>query len=236
MGDLLEVRLRIFVPCAVVGVPGLPLYYGGDNRGFQCHGGTSRADLQVLLRKGRDSGWNLHGEEVSFGEYDHYCLQALHRVNGNVRTVLQRETVYISRAGTSTAYNKADVAESGPPTWCYKVLQGRDPTKSATLQALRGHNWNVTRDSSNSRLMIWISAGNPLLLPELSPKIDANLSLDFGQEGYCSVTGEHDGFPAYEIYVNGQSVLAYNPADKGKTPWHLLVKSEKVAGRHKLEP
>lgn len=195
MGDLLQVRLRIFVPCAVVGVPGLPLYYGGDNRGFQCHGGTSRADLQVLLRKGRDSGWNLHGEEVSFGEYDHYCLQALHRVNGNVRTVLQRETDYISRSGTSTAYNKADVAESGPPTWCYKVLQGRDPTKSATLQALRGHNLNVTWDSSNSRLTIWISAGNPLLLPELSSKLMPISAWTLARRAIAVLQASMMGFP-----------------------------------------
>lgn len=48
-------ELRMFIPCEAVGVPALPIYYGGDDQGFHCHAGTSRVNLQVVLKRAGDT-------------------------------------------------------------------------------------------------------------------------------------------------------------------------------------
>jgi len=59
--------------------------------------------------------------------------------------------------------------------------------------------------------------GNPLVRPHCD--IDWNLVLEIHDDGETttySLTGSHDGFPAYEMYVNGTAIYTYDPAAAGR--------------------
>ena len=60
--------------------------------------------------------------------------------------------------------------------------------------------------------------GNPLARPNCD--IDWDLQLQITDDGTTTtyqLTGAHDGFPAYELYVNGQAIYQYSPGSHGLT-------------------
>ena len=67
------------------------------------------------------------------------------------------------------------------------------------------------------------SATNPLV--PSGPAIDYSLTviIDRDKNEY-SISGSHDGFPAYEIYINGIRVYEHDPFVTGETPMSLLGK------------
>jgi len=55
-------------------------------------------------------------------------------------------------------------------------------------------------------------AGNPLVFG--APDIDWDFTIEIDVSGSSptwTLTGSHDGFPAYEIYINGQTIYTYSP-------------------------
>ena len=74
-----------------------------------------------------------------------------------------------------------------------------------------------------------ICAGNPLfsvLGISLAPPINADFTITFdvnsdGDIEYA-VSGSHDGFPAYELYVDQQLVYSWDPVAEGTSPFALL--------------
>lgn len=68
------------------------------------------------------------------------------------------------------------------------------------------------------------SGDNPLVNP--SPNIDYNVkvTLDWtnSTSPKVSVSGSHDGYPGYEVYLGTQRIYEFNPNLAGTTPWALL--------------
>lgn len=79
--------------------------------------------------------------------------------------------------------------------------------------------------SGGGTLRLIVDASNPLGIPG-TPAINAMLDitlqfLDSGQV-ISSVKGQHDAFPAYELYVQKRLVYSFDPASVGTTPGDLL--------------
>ena len=60
----------------------------------------------------------------------------------------------------------------------------------------------------------------------IAPRIDADIKVSIrqeaGKEAQYAVSGKHDGFPAYELYIDGMLAYSHDPVLAGKTPWDLL--------------
>ncbi|MEM7352048.1 MAG: Ig-like domain-containing protein [Acidobacteriota bacterium] len=67
----------------------------------------------------------------------------------------------------------------------------------------------VRVDSDTVRIQSTMAARDPIILA--SPDIDWNFSLTLNDDGTYSVTGTHDCFPAFEVYVNDEWVWGYRP-------------------------
>jgi hypothetical protein len=78
-----------------------------------------------------------------------------------------------------------------------------------------------------------VSATNPLVTP--APAIDADVVFHVDPvHRRCGLTGEHDGFPAYEAYVTadggaGKTVYTYDPRTAGEGISALFPPMDKVA-------
>ncbi|MEE9210473.1 MAG: hypothetical protein V3U23_08460, partial [Kiloniellales bacterium] len=71
-------------------------------------------------------------------------------------------------------------------------------------------------------------AGNLPLMP-ISPDIDADLDLYLKVQGgrlMARVEGDHDGFPAYELYVDRSLIYSHDPVAADQTPLSLLPPKE----------
>ena len=82
-----------------------------------------------------------------------------------------------------------------------------------------------------STIKVWASGGYPFILG--SPGITLGLNVTvvwLGNEVEITIKGQHDRFPAYELYANGRLVYSYDPVANGQRhgpqPTNLL--SEKV--------
>ncbi len=199
-----EVRLRLFIPAPVVDGPGGA--FGGDGRGFSYNGGSARADLKARVKLRQDG--------------------------------TPQVTIVDRRWGESTAYASSDVvAVPGKPDWWKDKRSGARPTQRATLAASNDNlNLSVggsTRDnievtmSDATVVRFHVDGGIPLM--SLAPNINADLRLHLKREGgaiQAKLLGDHDGFPAYEVYVEGQRIYGYDPVAAGNTPTALFPPSD----------
>ncbi|MCS1407655.1 MAG: hypothetical protein M2R45_00815 [Verrucomicrobia subdivision 3 bacterium] len=65
---------------------------------------------------------------------------------------------------------------------------------------------------------------NPLVV---GPRINYTITITIDRDANTySITGDHDGFPAYAIYLNGTRVYQYDPLRTGKAPKSLWGKSD----------
>jgi hypothetical protein len=85
--------------------------------------------------------------------------------------------------------------------------------------------------STSGQLTLIVHGINPLLV--LGPAIDMKLNITFQ---YLPSTGEiqyklkgvHDGFPAYELYINKQVVYTFDPRVAGTTPNALFPPEDRT--------
>lgn len=72
-----------------------------------------------------------------------------------------------------------------------------------------------------------VSAGNPLM--PLAPNIDYEFTLEINYSNTSSpqysLIGTHDGYPAYEVYLNNKRIYQHDPGGT-KTPWSLWGDSD----------
>ena len=97
--------------------------------------------------------------------------------------------------------------------------------KAATAQVTQGHPMTVTVNRINEhKVEVHLTGGPPNPLSELA-RLVATLDWDFtitidtsGDKPHWTLEGAHDGFPAYEIYINDVAIDTYSP---GTPPFTL---------------
>lgn len=211
--DLLPVdlKLRVFIPApvAIVTVPGIggempgQTAHGGDGRGFQATGGTSRAEISARYHFG-------NGEQRGH-------LSDVHRQFG--------ESTDYDRDDT--------VAVPGKPEWYRHLRPGAQPVERGTQVVTDGRikvelggsaHHGIMSVAENAVVVTFnLHANDPIVTG--SPDIDATLGVFIKVDGdriKVRVNGGHDEFPAYELYANGTLVYSYDPVAAGGTPWGLF--------------
>jgi Papain-like cysteine protease AvrRpt2/Trypsin-like peptidase domain/Protein of unknown function (DUF3238) len=198
----LDIRYRCFIPSPLIDSPFT--VYGGDGRGFQENGGTSRGDLhaRVTLMPG--------GGIESISTIDRHWGES-------------------SEYATSDSYHV-----EGKPDWWLGKVDGAQPTNWDTLQAdddnlnivagSTGSTRNIEAMADNASI-VSITAIGSLPLSLVAPAIDADLAIMIRRTSSggieCKVVGEHDGFPCHEVYVNGVAVYTFDPVAAGEGPTAL---------------
>jgi hypothetical protein len=206
---MIDVKLRVFIPSRAVLVP-LPVAgdigFDGDNRDFSYDEGTSRAELWV--------------------DVDNSPLAA------SPVTVKRREF------GESRWYVKDKLVDVwGKPFWWKAVrrnpfLQIEDSPDGIATAVVTGSSLSVTGaiESSdpfglikNAHITFRVNAAVPFEV--LAPAIDCRFDILMSATGLpafaYSVTGFHDGFPAYELYLQQRRVYAFHPVQAGTSPLNL---------------
>lgn len=205
--DDVDVKLRVFIPSPAIKfrMPGAYDITGGDNRGYSYKQGTHRAIIHACVKLPR-----IGDPHPSF-------------------KILERNW------GCTKAYPaSAAVAVPGVPAWYVDIQPGKPPAnedrQKVTNDNLRiglggirlVHNaFSVT--SKSTVFSLHVNGRNPLI--SVAPPINADLNLYLKREGdmlRCFVDGEHDGFPAYELYVNGVLIYCHDPIAAGKSPASLF--------------
>lgn len=203
--DEVDLKLRLFIPSPAVGVGPGP-FFGGDGRSFNYSGGTHRAQIHATVG-----------------------LSGPHRPPG--LTVIDRSW------GASTRYDSDDVTSvAGKPSWWRALREGARPVERDMLQATPSNLKAEVGPAANTartitRVELDVEGALPLMP---SPDIDAELRLllNPGRGGlFYKLDGKHDGFPAYELYLNGTRIWEFDPVAQGQTPLSLLPPMEFTAKR-----
>lgn len=198
-----EVKYRMFIPSPVINGPPLGDDYGGDGRGFSYDAGTSRGEITAIVHL--TSGLGTRRIELKDRHW-----------------------------GESTAYDSDDTFHvSGKPDWWLDKREGARVTERATLAA-SDDNLRIYPGSPGQRGIrimaenasaVTIEAEGALPLSRIAPDIDADVSVLFRNRNgviQAKALGEHDGFPAHELYVNGEPLYRYDPVAAGNGPTSLL--------------
>ena len=123
--------------------------------------------------------------------------------------------------GESRAYNRSETA--GKNGLCYSLVPNPSIARRAIADASRMQS-SVTKIGNQTRVTLGLHATNPLAW--FSPALDADFAITIEQDAKGIpvaywVDGEHDGFPAYELYLNGKPVYTYDGIAKGHDPFYL---------------
>ncbi len=206
-----EVRLRLFIPSPAVDLPGAdPL--GGDGRGFSYDGGSHRAMVDCAL--------SFDSSLASPFVGPHHGAD-----------------LYLREFGESAAFAEEDAFEvEGKPWWWADLRQGAQPIRGPARQTatdehltataeLLEHNplFSVDNQAPTIRLVMRVTAAIPSQIQSPAPTIDANLELYLTagptlRKVLYRLKGVHDGFPAYELYINRQRVYGHDPVALDQWP------------------
>lgn len=215
---MIDVRLRVFIPARAVSVPIGPLGtlgpagFDGDNRGFSFDQGTSRAEIWLDVDNSPDTTAPVTIKRLAFGQ--------------------------------SARYDIAKIVDvPGKPFW-WKAVR-RDPFLQLEASPDAVDTAVVTRDTlsaggtlepgpfgliPNVVARFHLNGVNPL--EPLAPAINADLAVVVSATGTSltsySISGLHDGFPAYEIYVAQRLVYSFDPVAAGTNPFNLAAQNQIV--------
>jgi hypothetical protein len=198
-----EVRYRVFIPSpAVKGPPGMD-DFGGDGRGFSYDGGTSRGEITAIVNLTEGLG-------------------------------IDSITVSDRHWSESTAYDGNDTFHvAGKPDWWLDKRDRATPTERATLRATEDNlriysgvpaHRGVRVVAEHASAVTVVFEGS-LPLSRVAPDIDADVSILFRNRNgliQAKALGSHDGFPAHELYINGEKIYRYDPVKAGKSPKSLF--------------
>jgi hypothetical protein len=170
-------------PPAIHGPQGL--VFAGDDRGFDPNATSFRTRQTVGLvpeQSASSSGVSTPAAEA-VGESKAYAPDAL--------------------AGD----NRIDPADDDATLGDCHLLHARGTASTSNMHV------DVTRVNDHQvKAHLYGGAGNPLVVG--APAIDWDLTLTIDTSGtapHWTLAGAHDGFPAYEVYVNGQTLYTYSP-------------------------
>lgn len=204
-GDTVEIKYRAFIPSpAIKGPPLLPNYHG-DGRSFSYSGGTSRGEITFTV------------DMAPSGALSNLRITDRHW-------------------SPTHSYDSADTpAVEGKPDWwlglnagAVATDTGHCPLSDDTLRAsfgAPGSTRAIQATIERAQLVSLYMSGNNPLVPG-SPAIDADITVMLRRSASGGIeakaVGSHDGFPAHELYVNRQRLIAYDPVTAGNGPSALL--------------
>ncbi|WP_268626964.1 DUF3238 domain-containing protein [Paenibacillus alvei] len=118
-------------------------------------------------------------------------------------------------------------AETGSTTERVTFLHGKvsENTKKASTDGITYK--TITAGHDFVTLGCKVHSGNPFIEEVFQAHIDYDFVLTIRQDGTITLTGDHDAFPAYEVYANVdggtyQNIYLYDPRDHGKSAIYLL--------------
>lgn len=198
----IEIRLRIFIPSSMVSL--VNILGVNDIRNLGCMA-TRVLNVDTCLFRGDGRGFSY--------------AAGTQRVLANVVLLPgggAREHLYFCRTHEFRPDQGAPVA--GKPWWWFAPKPGATAFATRRLVAKPPDQAIVINNFIHaSAVDLTIRGANPLVF---GPPIDARLRVRLyyrpGEPLTADVTGTHDGFPAYELYVNGVMMrggsLPYDPA------------------------
>jgi hypothetical protein len=128
---------------------------------------------------------------------------------------------------------------AGKPSWYGALPSGAAPIKTDTAQVTDSNlkaSWEVPAGATHGA-RLWVVGANPI--PLVAPAIDADILVGLRRTGgvvQFTLNAAFDGFPSYELKLNGTPVLDHDcivtsqgpsdlvpPMDRSKiTPWTTL--------------
>lgn len=206
---MIDARLRLFIPSRAVKVP-LPIVgevgFDGDGRGFSYGDGTARAELWVDIDHSPTTTTPITVKRRAFGESRWYTKDKLVDVPGKPFWWQEiRKDPFLGVEAVPNGIATAVVSDL--------TLQVTGRVESADPFGL----------IKTVRVTFRVNGTNPL--EPLAPAIDCRLDLVVAATGVpaftYSVTGSHDGFPAYELYLQQRLIHSFDPVQAGTSPLSL---------------
>jgi hypothetical protein len=139
-------------------------------------------------------------------------------------------TDFVGDWGPSALYFGSDgFRPSGQPFWFRNLNNGAAPFATSELTTLDTNNRaTVTRKGNVVSTNFFLDGSLPLLpAPTLSAAITVDIKQNPGQPYEYRIRGSHDGFPAYELYLDNTLVYSYNPIEAGESPFDLFSPLDK---------
>lgn len=198
-----KIRIRTFIPSSAVvldlaGTDLLGFAYAGDGRGFSPSAGTSRTDQTITVSVSKENP----------------IIASLRRYSSQTKKYSLESTIVLD----------------GKPWWYRSLKPGSVPIATTTAQHNDSNSTATITKVGKNRLMcnFVISIHNEL--QPFAPNLDYEINFDLrGQSDgriYYLANGVHDGFPAYEIYINGNLIYSHDPLAKGQSPLSLAPPME----------
>jgi hypothetical protein len=199
--DTIDIKVRAFIPCGAVTSPTGDLF-GGDNRSFSYSGGQSRFEEHLIVAM-----------DLTFAN-----------------PIIERPSSrYWESTRLYTSLNDAGQQNgTGNQEWCRQLISSPSvpEIRPASIGSFdRPAYGGKLQSGEGIAIEFFMEAGNAFL-GGTPPKLDANIVVflrqNKGNEPEYRIYGKHDGFPAYEIYLNQQLVYCHDPIRSGDSPLSLF--------------
>jgi hypothetical protein len=204
----IDARLRLFIPSPAVLIPIATegdFGFHGDGRGFAFNDGTARADIWVDIDNSMTNEQPVREKFKDFGITSSYSREKLVDVMGKPfwwKAIRRVPLLNIEEAPNAI---------------------GKAPVTNSSLRVTGRIDRGPFGVAPFARVAFHVDAGNPL--HPLAPVINCDIELAVGISalgGFSySLTGTHDGFPAYELYLQKRLVYSHDPVARGNTPLDL---------------
>ena len=180
---------------------GSGLIFGGDNRGYSANAGTYRTLQLASLHLERTYGPAVNGVARHAGLTITYDYASSINAQVKLRAAAKSDTLF----GDNVLKHKRARADASS----LEVISA-EQIGSGTLRRVSA---------------TFVAAeGNPI--PLFGPSIDYRFPLSIDHDGRYRLPGIHDGFPAYEVYINGRRIYGHNPVQANQTPFSLFGAGE----------
>jgi len=207
MSDLVEICLFTFIPLDIVTDP-VGVDYKADGPGFSYTRSEFRTRHLLRIDPSKVTPSNNLGGRQGIGA-----------------TVVPQGFLVDDdpRVGMSIAYlPMIKILQTLPPS----VLHYRMEIDRDTADRLTSMHWYFRRFADGSfRLTMEANATNPVAVTRymgIVPAINYWLTFEFAANRSVTVSGTHDGFPAYDFYFQGQQFHRYDPIALGASPLSLF--------------
>lgn len=241
-----SVTINTFIPHNWVGHP-TGRIFSGDNRFTgkwtttkKYVGGWNTISPEVIYVsewKNRKATWNEFGSHRTQQRFFVIADKASGSANGLVKNAFPPDSDgrgnrdRLVDIGDTNEFHKSSSLDSkkliSAKAWADKT-PGK-PLWVAAKKASRRELSSISKFTGNKivELSCKCEASNPLVSFGPSPAIhyDFTIIIDRDKNQY-RIQGSHDGFPAYEIYINGMRVYESDPLAKGRTPMALFGKAD----------